>query len=163
MREWLARGDPLLAFAHPLYAEGDPRAVELLAHFELRPVFAELRSVVESLTGEYPNIEFAIAATAEAYHLPPTAHCTIHNIRDRTVGRLDNPHPGSDDDREPDSASSPIRGTAAARITAAANRAKKPWNITLRNLCFGGEYSRIPDLTGSVVGRTVSGVASRAP
>ncbi|MGC8519614.1 MAG: citrate synthase [Steroidobacteraceae bacterium] len=85
VRRWLARGDPLPAFAHPLYAEGDPRAVELLARFALPPVFAQLRSVVASLTGEHPNVDFAIAAMAEAYHLPPTAPFTIFAIA-RSVG-----------------------------------------------------------------------------
>jgi len=85
VREWLSSGDPLPAFAHPLYAEGDPRAVELLARFELRPVFAELRTVVESLTGDHPNIDFAIAAMADAYNLPPTAPFTLFATA-RSVG-----------------------------------------------------------------------------
>ncbi len=85
VREWLARVSPLPAFAHPLYPEGDPRAVELLARFEVRPIFAELRSVVDSLTGEHLNVDFAIAAMADAYHLPPTAPFTIFAMA-RSVG-----------------------------------------------------------------------------
>ena len=85
VREWLAHGGPLPAFAHPLYAEGDPRAVELLTHFEVRPIFAELRSVVDSLTGQQLNVDFAIAAMADAYHLPPTAPFTIFAVA-RSVG-----------------------------------------------------------------------------
>ena len=79
------RASPLPAFAHPLYPEGDPRAVELLARFEVRPIFAERRSVVESLTGEHPNVDFAIAAMADAYYLPPTAPFTIFAMA-RSVG-----------------------------------------------------------------------------
>lgn len=102
VREWLAHGNPLPAFAHPLYAEGDPRAVSLLAQFKLPPVFAALRSAVESLTGEHPNIDFAIAAMAEAYHLPPTAPFSIfatarsvgwtaHILEQATMGSLIRP------------------------------------------------------------------------
>ncbi len=85
VREWLAHGNPLPAFAHPLYAEGDPRAVSLLAQFKPPSVFAELRSVVHSLTGEHPNVDFAIAAMADAYHLPSTAPFSIFATA-RSVG-----------------------------------------------------------------------------
>ncbi len=87
VRNWNAHGHPFRAsgFGHPLYAGGDPRAIALLACFEPRPVFAELRSVVESLTGEHPNVDFAIAAMADAYHLPPTAPFTIFATA-RSVG-----------------------------------------------------------------------------
>lgn len=87
VRIWLACGHPLAAsgFGHPLYAEGDPRALALLEWFEPRPVFAELRSVVETLTGEHPNVDFAIAAMADAYRLPPTAPFTIFATA-RSVG-----------------------------------------------------------------------------
>jgi citrate synthase len=85
VREWLSRGHPLPAFGHPLYADGDPRAIALLAQFQSRPVFAELRSVVESVTGELPNVDFAIAAMADAYDLPAEAPFTIFALA-RSVG-----------------------------------------------------------------------------
>lgn len=70
---WLAQGRRLPAFGHPLYADGDPRAVALFDHFTLRPAFAELRRAAEALTGEQPNIDFAISAMADAFDLPPAA------------------------------------------------------------------------------------------
>jgi citrate synthase len=57
----------------------------LLAQFQSRPVFAELRSVVESVTGELPNVDFAIAAMADAYDLPAEAPFTIFALA-RSVG-----------------------------------------------------------------------------
>ena len=57
----------------------------MLTHFEVRPIFAELRSVVDSLTGQQLNVDFAIAAMADAYHLPPIAPFTIFAVA-RSVG-----------------------------------------------------------------------------
>lgn len=85
VRAWLSRGHPLPAFGHPLYADGDPRAIALLTQFQPRPVFAELRSVAESVTGEPPNVDFAIAAMADAYDLPADAAFTIFALA-RSVG-----------------------------------------------------------------------------
>jgi len=85
VRDWLSRGHPLPAFGHPLYADGDPRAITLLSHVQPRPIFGDLRAAVETLTGEQPNIDFAIAAMADAYDLPPTAPFTIFAVA-RSVG-----------------------------------------------------------------------------
>jgi citrate synthase len=85
VREWLAQGHPLPAFGHPLYPEGDPRAIALAAHFESRPVFQELANAAEKLTGELPNIDFALSAMADAFDLPPTASFTLFAVA-RSVG-----------------------------------------------------------------------------
>lgn len=85
VRDWLSRGHPLPGFGHPLYADGDPRAMALLAHVQPRPIYAELRAAVEALTGEYPNVDFAIAAMADAHDLPSTAPFTIFTVA-RSVG-----------------------------------------------------------------------------
>jgi citrate synthase len=85
LRDWLVQGNSLPGFGHPLYAQGDPRAVALLAHFRPRPIYVELASAVEALTGEQPNIDFAIAATANFYKLPSTAPLTIFALA-RSVG-----------------------------------------------------------------------------
>jgi citrate synthase len=84
-RDWLAQGRRLPAFGHPLYPRGDPRATALFAHFTPPQIYLQTRAVVEGLIGEEPNIDFAIAALAEAFELPPTASFTIFAIA-RSVG-----------------------------------------------------------------------------
>jgi len=82
---WLEQGRPLPAFGHPLYPDGDPRAVALFEHFKPRPIFAELRLAAEALTGEQPNIDFAISAIADAFDLPPAVPLILFAIA-RSVG-----------------------------------------------------------------------------
>jgi len=82
---WLEQGRPLPTFGHPLYPDGDPRAVALYEHFRPRPVFAELRLAAEALTGEQPNIDFAISAMADAFDLPPEAPLILFAVA-RSVG-----------------------------------------------------------------------------
>ncbi|HYC25625.1 MAG TPA: citrate synthase [Roseiarcus sp.] len=85
VRDWLALARPLPGFGHPLYPDGDPRAVALLTDFKPGPAFADLRAEVEALIGEKPNVDFAIAALASAFDLPPAAPLTIFAIA-RSVG-----------------------------------------------------------------------------
>jgi citrate synthase len=85
VRNWLAQGQRVPAFGHPLYAEGDPRAIALLARFEPDPLYPALRDAAEELTGEKPNIDFALAALADRFDLPPTASFSLFAIA-RSVG-----------------------------------------------------------------------------
>jgi citrate synthase len=85
VRDWLAQGRRLPAFGHPLYPHGDPRAITLLACFTPRQAYVEARAAVEALIGEQPNVDFAIAALADAFDLPPAAPFTIFAIA-RSVG-----------------------------------------------------------------------------
>ena len=64
---------PIPGFGHPLYPEGDPRARALLDAFAPPPLFAETEAAVAALTGEPPNIDFALTALAERLDLPPEA------------------------------------------------------------------------------------------
>jgi citrate synthase len=84
-RDWLQQGRRLPAFGHPLYPNGDPRAAALLECFTPPTIFLETRRAIESLIGEPPNIDFAIAALADAFGLPATAPFTIFAIA-RSVG-----------------------------------------------------------------------------
>jgi citrate synthase len=85
VREWLARGEPLPTFGHPLYPEGDPRAVALLGQFRLSGLFAEVRAAAEDLTGDLANVDFALAALADAYALPREAPFVVFALS-RSVG-----------------------------------------------------------------------------
>ncbi len=87
VRDWLERGELLPAFGHPLYPQGDPRATELMRHFELSPLFAEVRAAAEDLTGEPPNVDFALAALADALALPRQAPLLLFAAA-RSVGWL---------------------------------------------------------------------------
>ena len=83
--QWLSRGQPLPTFGQPLYPQGDPRAASLLSLFRTRDIYAEICSVAEDMTGEPPNIDFALAALADAYALPPDAPFIIFALG-RVVG-----------------------------------------------------------------------------
>lgn len=87
VRAWLERGHALAAFGHRFYADGDPRTGVLLECFELPPAFLELRAAVETLTGARPNVDFALAAIADVYGLPPLAPFIVFAIA-RSVGWL---------------------------------------------------------------------------
>jgi citrate synthase len=63
----------LPGFGHPLYPQGDPRAQALLARFTPPPALAALRATVEAVTGQAPNIDFALMAGCEAMGLPADA------------------------------------------------------------------------------------------
>ena len=76
----LQRGEPLPGFGHPLYPDGDVRAVALLdALREMRPDAPTLiddlavAEAVAELTGRAPNVDFALAALARALDLPTDA------------------------------------------------------------------------------------------
>ncbi len=85
VRDWLAQGQALPAFGHPLYPDGDPRARALLASFTPHKSLAALGGAVEDLIGEKPNVDFALMALADAFKLPETAPLTIFAIA-RSVG-----------------------------------------------------------------------------
>lgn len=85
VREWLQRGEPLPAFGHPLYPEGDPRAVALMGQFRLSGLVDAVRMAAEDLTGEPPNVDFALAAVAESYALPRHAPFVMFALS-RSIG-----------------------------------------------------------------------------
>jgi citrate synthase len=85
VREWLQRGEPLPAFGHPLYPEGDPRALALMRQFKLSGMVEAVRTAAEDLTGEPPNVDFALAAVADSYALPRHAPFVMFALS-RSVG-----------------------------------------------------------------------------
>lgn len=92
LTERLRHGHTIDGFGHPLYQNGDPRASTLLAMLaeqfsrsaELRFV-REFARVAESLSGEKPNVDFALSAVSRVLKLPPSSGLTLFAIG-RTIG-----------------------------------------------------------------------------
>ena len=88
----LRRGEAIDGFGHPLYPDGDPRAVMLIG--QLRQWYArsaELAFVLDfvdaasSAVAERPNLDFALAAVARVLKLPAGSPLTLFAIG-RTIG-----------------------------------------------------------------------------
>ncbi|MHA6728514.1 citrate synthase [Devosia sp. A369] len=73
----LGQGMPVPAFGHPLYPDGDTRAQHLLAQMPVPPLFAALAEAGERITGDRPNIDFALAALTVTHGLPRQAPLLI--------------------------------------------------------------------------------------
>jgi citrate synthase len=86
----LARGEALPGLGQPLYPQGDPRAlaiIEALARAlpEAGAKVATAAAGALRLTGELPNVDFALGATSVALGLPPGAALGIFLVA-RSVG-----------------------------------------------------------------------------
>jgi citrate synthase len=93
----LRRGEGVPGFGHPLYPEGDPRATALLQLAEARRTtngkasgdswrpFGHLAKAGADLLQDRPNVDFALAAIAHAYRLPPHAPLVLFAVG-RTLG-----------------------------------------------------------------------------
>jgi citrate synthase len=88
----LRRGESIDGFGHPLYRDGDPRAIALLDM--LRAGYAKSRELgfvmdivdaASSLTREQPNVDFALVALARVLRLPPGSPLAVFAIG-RTIG-----------------------------------------------------------------------------
>ncbi len=87
VRNWLAQGHALPAFGHPLYPAGDVRATALLALYPAPPLYTKVAAEVMHLTGEHPNIDFALSALADGCGLPANAPFVVFALA-RSVGWL---------------------------------------------------------------------------
>ncbi len=81
---WLASGQQLHGFGHPLYPQGDPRAVQLieLAHRLARGTsrLRLLDAVVDAMaqaTGLWPSLDVGLTAVCRALELPVGAPTTL--------------------------------------------------------------------------------------
>jgi citrate synthase len=83
----LTQGQGVPSFGHPLYPEGDVRALHLMSHMVMPPVFRDLAAEGEEVTGDKPNVDFALAALTVAYDLPREAPLLIFALA-RSVGWL---------------------------------------------------------------------------
>lgn len=87
LREWLGEGRFVPGMGHQLYPSGDPRCAALLTSFEPSPAYETYRLVAQSLTGDLPNIDFALAALTDRFELPAEAGFTLFALA-RAVGWL---------------------------------------------------------------------------
>lgn len=76
----LARGEPLPGFGHPLYASGDARARGILNAVDkaggdaaMTGFARRIAAAALDMTGEAPNIDFALVTLARAFGLPDHA------------------------------------------------------------------------------------------
>jgi citrate synthase len=86
----LARDEGIPGLGHPLYPEGDPRANALLAAAMtgLPSARSEIEGAVAAarrLTGQHPNIDFALATVTTALGLPLGAALSVFVVG-RSVG-----------------------------------------------------------------------------
>lgn len=82
---YLSSAIPVPGFGHHLYPDGDPRAVALLAAFDVPEEIARFVEKVVSLTGLRPNIDTALAALVTRHRLPGDAAFALFAIA-RSVG-----------------------------------------------------------------------------
>jgi len=87
LRDWLGEGRHVPGMGHRLYPDGDVRAEALLEQFELPTAFAKFAEAGERITGERPNVDFALAAMAAAFDLPAHAPLALFAMA-RSVGWL---------------------------------------------------------------------------
>ncbi|MCZ8547196.1 citrate synthase [Mesorhizobium qingshengii] len=85
IRRWLSHDRPLPGFGHPLYPDGDPRAVALLATIDGDDTLRSLENAAFVATGARPNIDLALAALTRGLGLPSDAPFRLFALG-RSVG-----------------------------------------------------------------------------
>jgi hypothetical protein len=72
----------------PLYPEGDPRALSLLAAFSPPRQFERTAGIVRITTGQLPNLDFALLALSEKCQLAYEAPFSISRSAIASAGSL---------------------------------------------------------------------------
>lgn len=85
VQERLRRGDILPGFGHPLYRDGDPRAVALLRLLPRDPTRDALCKAMDAIRGVQPNVDFALVSLRRALRLKPGSALALFAIG-RTAG-----------------------------------------------------------------------------
>ena len=87
----LRRGEQMPGFGHPLYPNGDPRAVLLMrlaessGHEAACRVMRNLRKAGTEILHDLPNLDFGLAAITRAFRLPDQAPVLLFALG-RTIG-----------------------------------------------------------------------------
>ncbi len=84
-RAWLERNGAMPGFGHPLYPNGDIRALTLGDTLKPDALMRELAEHVREATGLLPNIDFGLVALVRAASLPADASFTLF-LLGRSVG-----------------------------------------------------------------------------
>jgi citrate synthase len=82
---WLQHDRPLPGFGHPLYPEGDVRAIALMREIAVDDTLRALIEAALAATGMRPNIDFALAALTRSLSLPSDAPFRLFALG-RSVG-----------------------------------------------------------------------------
>jgi citrate synthase len=85
VQERLRRGDILPGFGHPLYRDGDPRALALLSLLPPDPIRDAVREAMDLIRGKQPNVDFALVSLRRALRLKPGSALALFAIG-RTAG-----------------------------------------------------------------------------
>ena len=85
IEDYVQCGAAIPGFGHPLYPDGDPRAIALLSHAGVDTELAALRDAVFVATSALPNIDFALLALVRTHNLPDFAPFRLFAIG-RSVG-----------------------------------------------------------------------------
>jgi citrate synthase len=85
VQERLRRGDILPGFGHPLYRNGDPRALALLPLLPPDPTREALHEAMDTIRGKQPNVDFALVSLRRALRLNPGSALALFAIG-RTAG-----------------------------------------------------------------------------
>jgi len=89
IRERVALGERFAGFGHGVYKRGDPRAMSLLEALTragaARKFTREVPERIAEATGEFVNIDYALAVLAHSLHLSPGNELTLFAMA-RTVG-----------------------------------------------------------------------------
>jgi citrate synthase len=102
VRAMITRGEAMAGFRHPLYPDGDIRALNLLAALRPRGRIRKALAAIESETGDHPNCDAALAAMTRELGLPDEAPFVIfalgrmagwlaHAMEQRETGRIIRP------------------------------------------------------------------------
>ena len=102
VKAMVARGDQIAGWSHPLYPDGDVRAIDLLSALKPRPAIARVLRAIEKETDEKPNCDAALAAMTRDLDLPTDATFSIfalarmtgwlaHAMEQRETGRIIRP------------------------------------------------------------------------
>jgi citrate synthase len=89
IRERVALGERFAGFGHGVYKRGDPRAISLLDALTragaARKFTREVPDRIAEATGEFVNIDYALAVLAHSLRLPPGSELTLFAMA-RAVG-----------------------------------------------------------------------------
>lgn len=85
LREWLGEGRAVPGVGHPLYPDGDGRCQALLQSFEAPADYMRFADAASEVTGDAPNIDFALAAMRARFSLPADAGIILFALA-RSVG-----------------------------------------------------------------------------